>query len=764
MEEIERQAILDRENGVVADGEFHRPVNRISEYAEERHRILENERNVPSAVSRNREDEDPADLQVSYQKDIPPQEGGSRKTRAKRNAEEGSINSINAACDEIIDQDLYELKSPNYPNVYDPNLLCTYSINVPVDKTLELEFTDFSVEYCGDGCTCDSLSIKGIPHCGDTLPGNNGLVNYATDGIHELIFQTDGNTQQRGFSVTIRRIPVVITPQPHLCDFELDGCGYQQGINDNQDWTRKSGPTDSTDTGPSVDHTTGTAQGYYIYVEGSIGLTGYTAQIASPVYEASPTANCLRFWYHMYGASMGTLSVYINDDDNVPLSQVFTATGDHGDVWLEAEVDFQVDGRYSVIFENTRGGGYQSDLAIDDIQLSREACNLGPPVIDCDGDFIWDFGVITSPAYPALYPENSDCSYRIHIPEGYYAEIWYRDVAIELCAASCPCDRLIMNSNALCGTTANLTDYLAPDANGIHEITFQSDWSVEFGGFYAEITILPGRPTHQIPMSCDFESMNVCGFVQDDDDVFDWTRNMGRTPSSATGPQVDHTYGDTSHAYMYIEASSPRLFGDRARLLTPTYDPTFSTLCVGFWYHMYGYDINALSVKLLEFPSPPNDTSITSLLWVQVGEVGNSWVYHEVSFYAGEYFQIAFDGVVGTSYDGDIAIDDIAITEGRCPSSPTVTPSPGPVTPVPECNRYLTDETDQISTPNFPDPYDNNEYCNWTIIIHPSKYGAIYFDFFDLEYSGAACLFDALIVDGNRFCGSTAPGFNGTSK
>jgi hypothetical protein len=55
--------------------------------------------------------------------------------------------------------------------------------------------------------------------------------------------------------------------------------------------------------------------------------------------------------------------------------------------------------------------------------------------------------------------------------------------------------------------------------------------------------------------SCNFEQ-GLCGWtnaiVGDD---FDWQRDFGGTPSSRTGPKVDHTLGTSSGHYMYIETS-----------------------------------------------------------------------------------------------------------------------------------------------------------------------------------------------------------------
>ena len=42
--------------------------------------------------------------------------------------------------------------------------------------------------------------------------------------------------------------------------------------------------------------------------------------------------------------------------------------------------------------------------------------------------------------------------------------------------------------------------------------------------------------------SCDFEK-SICGFTQDINDNFDWTRHKGSTSSWSTGPSADYTTG-----------------------------------------------------------------------------------------------------------------------------------------------------------------------------------------------------------------------------
>ena len=69
---------------------------------------------------------------------------------------------------------------------------------------------------------------------------------------------------------------------------------------------------------------------------------------------------------------------------------------------------------------------------------------------------------------------------------------------------------------------------------------------------------------------------------------------------------------------MYIETSSPRRPGDKARLISPTLNGA-SRYCVTFYYHMYGPHINALKVYLAQ------NTTLGSAVWQRTGTQGNKW-------------------------------------------------------------------------------------------------------------------------------------------
>ncbi|KAG7237850.1 hypothetical protein INR49_031744, partial [Caranx melampygus] len=163
----------------------------------------------------------------------------------------------------------------------------------------------------------------------------------------------------------------------------------------------------------------------------------------------------------------------------------------------------------------------------------------------------------------------------------------------------------------------------------------------------------------------------ICGFSQDRSDIFDWTRqnhltqNPKRSPN--TGPETDRS-GTKEGNYMYIEASRPRVQGDKARLLSPLFNvssvrgPKGSgrvPYCVSFYYHMKGKHIGDIA-------------SVDTVVWTKSGDQGSDWKRAFFDISPSGPFQIVFEGIRGPSYEGDIAIDDVSITIGKCKQENTV--------------------------------------------------------------------------------------------
>lgn len=80
--------------------------------------------------------------------------------------------------------------------------------------------------------------------------------------------------------------------------------------------------------------------GHYMYIESSSRNENDTARLISPVFDASDTELCLEFFYHMFGASVGTLRVYVKlstDSWNLdPKRAIFSKSGNHGDLWYKS--------------------------------------------------------------------------------------------------------------------------------------------------------------------------------------------------------------------------------------------------------------------------------------------------------------------------------------------------------------------------------------------------------------------------------------------
>jgi hypothetical protein len=143
----------------------------------------------------------------------------------------------------------------------------------------------------------------------------------------------------------------------------------EQDSMDDGDWALNQGPTTSQNTGPSFDHTTG--NGVYFYVEASYPNYPYKTFISyTPTFDISSTpGRVLSFWYHMYGSTIGDLTIHTVENDTL-YNPVFTITGDQGDQWHLANINLDslnTGGPFKIAFVGFTGSSFWSDIAIDDI-------------------------------------------------------------------------------------------------------------------------------------------------------------------------------------------------------------------------------------------------------------------------------------------------------------------------------------------------------------------------------------------------------------
>ncbi|CAL1296561.1 unnamed protein product, partial [Larinioides sclopetarius] len=166
----------------------------------------------------------------------------------------------------------------------------------------------------------------------------------------------------------------------YKCDFEQGTiCSFLSNTWSNKYyWRVGSGKLNAYDTGPSVDHTTGTANGTYLFVDMSAAKT----KKVSLQTEIIKKDYCVRFFYHMYGAHIGSLTVSARSvQDGSDSKRFFYHNRAQGDRWKEAFFTATESGTmnlkgYKVIFmaKNNIITSVPGHIALDDIELTPGKC------------------------------------------------------------------------------------------------------------------------------------------------------------------------------------------------------------------------------------------------------------------------------------------------------------------------------------------------------------------------------------------------------
>jgi PKD repeat protein len=158
------------------------------------------------------------------------------------------------------------------------------------------------------------------------------------------------------------------------------------------------------------------------------------------------------------------------------------------------------------------------------------------------------------------------------------------------------------------------------------------------------------------------------GLLEGDD--IDWRTNFSTTASSNTGPSNDHTQGNTSGKYIYLEASE--CFGQEAILTTPCIDLSTAILPqFSMWYHMYGSNMGELHIDVMA-----GGRIYTDVVPPIIGNQGDNWLPLEVSLtpFIGEIVNMRIRGITGNDFRSDIALDDFEWSEVTAPPVVNFTP------------------------------------------------------------------------------------------
>ncbi|XP_060597143.1 MAM and LDL-receptor class A domain-containing protein 1-like [Ruditapes philippinarum] len=427
-------------------------------------------------------------------------------------------------------------------------------------------------------------------------------------------------------------------PSAISCDFENnDLCLWKTNQSSTGTWKVNKGQTPTGNTGPNNDHTKGNSNGVYAYIESSFDQPGSLAYLTSPELPSSGQA-CFSFWYNMHGQEIGSLKVETVErlkDCSESIHDKLTLANDQLNVWHLAQINIPaLSNPYKIVLKSIRGSGTHGDTAIDDLEYYTGKCranlNLDGPAQE----------YITSPANSPL---DLVCNVTGSPPPSI---TWSKQHSCGGITQLSTGPTLHVTTHATSGDSGT---YICTASNGLSNITKTINVKINATGFDDK---------------CTFDNGDYCGWTQPSTDDFDWTIHSGPTQSDNTGPLTDHTQSSSgSHMYLYIETSSPRTRGDKADLVSHTL-PANQTMCFNFAYNMFGAETGNLTVFLED-----QCTKQRRQIFFKSGDQGQNWFVTSANIPASTVpndYKIIIEADVGSSYHGDIGIDDLHISDSSC--------------------------------------------------------------------------------------------------
>lgn len=231
----------------------------------------------------------------------------------------------------------------------------------------------------------------------------------------------------------------------------------------------------------------------------------------------------------------------------------------------------------------------------------------------------------------------------------------------------------------------------------------------------------------QYPERCDFET-SFCHWEQEMDDDLDWMRKTGEMLAEGVGPDYDHTYGNETGFYMYLE-STHGLQGKNAKISSATFLPSPGNCHFRFWYMMRDHQNASLRIFVKETSASVKETSASVketsvieerkdiILFQSVGSSEYLWIPENLPITFARYFKIEIEAWVGAEVNGDVAIDDISFSSecrtSACSDDEFQCPSQGCISNTRVCDfrRDCGDSSDEKRCPDRCNFEENA--CGW---------------------------------------------------
>ncbi|XP_071942939.1 cubilin-like isoform X2 [Antedon mediterranea] len=257
------------------------------------------------------------------------------------------------------------ITSPNYPNNYDHNLRCRWTVAAPNGEEVRIKVNAMDIES-HDNCIYDHLELRDFPlrsngqvmkYCGSTIPG----VFNSVGGSAQINFVTDFSSTGQGFSLT----------------YYISDCS--------NDITKDSGRV------TSPNWPVGTYNDNHDCFNNITSSQGTFLSIYFTSFDIEFHANCDYDYLSIYNVSDTSTEVAKYCGTAIPDPLFF-----NGNL---AILRFVTD----------------STVTYAGFDLTFSASTISP---GCGGPIIGPSGSFTSPLYPQVYPSNVTCEWLVEVPAG----------------------------------------------------------------------------------------------------------------------------------------------------------------------------------------------------------------------------------------------------------------------------------------------------------------------------------------------------------
>uniref|UniRef100_A0AAY4DNH1 Neuropilin n=1 Tax=Denticeps clupeoides TaxID=299321 RepID=A0AAY4DNH1_9TELE len=170
--------------------------------------------------------------------------------------------------------------------------------------------------------------------------------------------QSAGEYVMCDVSAPVAALSTSASPQPSVCDFEQDLCGWRHDQTSPLSWALHSSSSSSRTT--SMDLALGT----------SPGMEGKRARLLSPTVAADTGPLCLLFSYQLWGEGSGSLRVLLRNPDQEE-TLLWALRDDHSPVWREGRTILpQSPKDFQVVLEGLFEQNGKGHIWIDNVYMS----------------------------------------------------------------------------------------------------------------------------------------------------------------------------------------------------------------------------------------------------------------------------------------------------------------------------------------------------------------------------------------------------------